>query len=222
MARILVIEDEPKIASFMTRALSAEGFGVDQTTDGLQGLGLARSGRYDMVVLDLMLPTLDGVSILKDVMRARPEQPVLVLSAVSDVQSKVECLKLGACDYVSKPFQIAELVTRIHKGLRKPAAAPSERFLRVGRISLDLRRRVVDVGDGPIGLSTREFLLLDHLLRKGEEVATRAELLAEVWGYTFDPGTNVVDVYVARLRAKLGSDLIETVRNVGYCVNAAT
>lgn len=216
MARILLIEDEPRIASFLTRALSSEGFGVDRALDGPQGLELALTGRYDMVVLDLMLPGLNGVSVLRGIMETRPEQPVLVLSAISDVASKVRCLELGACDYMPKPFDLAELVVRIRKGLVKRSAVPADRFLRAGRATLDSRRRVIDVGDGPINLSAREFLLVHHLMLSAGEVCTREELLADVWGYSFDPGTNVVDVYVARLRAKLGSDRIETVRNVGY------
>lgn len=221
--RILLIEDEPRISAFLTRALSAEGFGVNAAYDGVDGLGLAHRERYDMVVLDLMLPGIDGVSVLRDLMGSRPELPVLVLSAVTDVESKVKCLTLGAFDYVAKPFQLAELIVRIRKGLRqrRPVVAPDDRFLRVGRAALDVRRREVDLGDGPVSLSTREFLLLEHLMRKHGDVCTREELLAAVWGYTFDPGTNVVDVYVGRLRSKVGNDVIQTVRNVGYSFDPA-
>ena len=217
MARILLIEDEPKISSFLTRALSAEGHAVDRAHDGVEGLDLAQRGRYDMVVLDLRLPAVNGVSVLQDLMETRPEQAVLVLSAVTDPDAKVRCLKLGAFDYVPKPFNLAELMVRIQKGLRKPVAGPSDRHLRAGTAVLDLRRRVVDVGDGPVSLSPREFLLLERLMMAEGDVCTREELLSEVWGYSFDPGTNVVEVYVGRLRAKLGSKIIETVRNVGYC-----
>ena len=223
MERVLVIEDEPRISSFLTRALSAEGFGVDGAANGIKGLNLAQRGQYDMVLLDLMLPELDGLSVLRELMSSRPELPVLVLSALTDVESKVECLTLGAFDYVAKPFQLAELIVRMRKGLRprRPVVEPGDRFLRVGRVKLDLGRREVDLGDGRVGLSTREFLLLEHLMQKHNDVCAREELLAAVWGYAFDPGTNVVDVYVGRLRSKLGADVIETVRNVGYSFNPA-
>ena len=220
MARLLLIEDEPKISSFVTRALSADGYGVDCAYDGSKGLELARAGNYDLVVLDLMLPGMNGVSLLRDIMTSRPEQPVLVLSAVSDVDCKVKCLELGASDYVQKPFELAELLARVRKGVRRiPTPAPG-RFVRAGRANLDLRRRTVDVGSGPIHLSAREFLMLQHLMTRKGEVCMREELLADVWGYNFDPGTNVVDVYVSRLRAKIGADFIDTVRNVGYSFHA--
>ena len=223
MERILIIEDEQRISSFLTRALSAEGFAVDSVPNGIKGLSLARGGHYDMVVLDLLLPGLDGVSVLRELMGSRPELPVLVLSALTDVESKVKCLTLGAFDYVPKPFQLAELIVRIRKRLRPrgPVVEPDDRFLRIGRVVLDLRRREVDVGGGRVALSTREFLLLEHLMQKHNEVCPREELLAAVWGYAFDPGTNVVDVYVGRLRSKLGGQVIETVRNVGYCFEPA-
>jgi DNA-binding response OmpR family regulator len=220
MARVLLIEDEPRTSSFLSRALSADGFGVDRTPDGAQGLELARRGDYDLVVLDLMLPTLDGVSVLRGIMKSRPEQPVLVVSAISDVESKVKCLELGACDYIPKPFELAEFLVRLRKGLHRRGPTVADWIVRVGRATLDSRRRVVDVGEGPISLSAREYLVVQHLMRRAGEVCTREELLGDVWGYSFDPGTNVVDVYIARLRAKLGSEVIETVRSVGYSFKA--
>ncbi len=216
MARVLMVDDEPRIVNFVSRALSAEGFGVDGAHDGVRGLELARTGRYELVVLDLLLPGLDGISVLREIMESRPEQRVLVLSALSDVDSKVRCLELGASDYLPKPFAVAELVARIRARLRQPASAPADRFFRVGALTLDLLRRRADAGRGPVGLSEREFLLLQQLMRARGEVCTRGRLLSDVWGYSFDPGSNVVDVYVGRLRSKLGPDLIETVRNVGY------
>lgn len=216
MARLLVVDDEPRIVNFVSRALSAEGFRVDAAPDGIRGLELARSGRYELVVLDLMLPGLDGVSVLRGLMEARPEQRVLILSALSDVQSRVECLELGASDYLPKPFALAELVARIRARLRQPAAGPDERFLRRGGVVLDLVRRVADAGAGPVVLSEREFLMLRNLMMRAGDVCTRQRLLEEVWGYGFDPGSNVVDVCVGRVRAKLGSEVIETVRGVGY------
>jgi DNA-binding response OmpR family regulator len=216
MARVLVVDDEPRIASFVSRALSAEGFQVDAAPDGTRGLELACSGRYELVVLDLLLPGRDGVSVLRDLMEARPEQRVLVLSALSDVENKVECLELGASDYLPKPFALAELVARVRARLRQPASGPADRQLRLAGITLDLMRRVADAGTGSVALTEREFLLLRHLMLKGGEVCTRQRLLEEVWSYAFDPGSNVVDVCVGRLRSKLGSDVIETVRGVGY------
>jgi len=216
VARVLVIDDEPRIANFVSRALTAEGFRVDAAMDGIRGLELARSGRYELVVLDLLLPGRDGVSVLRDLIEARPEQRVLILSALSDVRSKVECLDLGASDYLPKPFALAELVARIRARLRQPGAGPDERFLRRGGVTLDLVRRVADAGEGPVVLSEREFLVLRNLMLRGGDVCTRQRLLEEVWGYGFDPGSNVVDVCVGRVRAKLGPDVIETVRGVGY------
>jgi DNA-binding response OmpR family regulator len=189
---------------------------VDAASDGIRGLELARTGRYELVVLDLLLPGRDGVSVLRDLMEARPEQRVLILSALSDVGSKVECLELGASDYLPKPFALAELVARIRARLRQPAAGPDERVLRRGGVTLDLVRRVADAGGGEVVLSEREFLMLRNLMTRAGDVCTRQRLLEEVWGYGFDPGSNVVDVCVGRVRAKLGPEVIETVRGVGY------
>lgn len=220
MARVLVVDDEPRIASFVSRALTAEGFDVDSASDGVRGLRLAISGRYELVILDLLLPGRNGVAVLEDLIQARPDQRVLVLSALSDVENKVRCLELGASDYLPKPFALAELVARVRARLRQPAAGPGETVLREGRVSLDLVRRAADVGQGPVSLSEREFLLLQRLMLARGEVRSRARLLSEVWGYSFDPGSNVVDVCVRRLRARLGADLVETVRSVGYRLDA--
>ena len=219
MARVLVIDDEPKIVSVVTRALTARGFEVDTAGDGLRGLELARTGTYAVVVLDLRLPDLDGVEVLRRTLEERPEQQVIVLSALPDVETKVTCLDLGAADYLTKPFSLMELLARVRRRLRQ-RASDGERFLRAGSLVVDLRHRTADNGEAQVPLSAREFLLLQHLVRRSEEVCTREELLDDVWGYSFDPGTNVVDVYVRRLRAKLGASLIETVRNVGYCFHA--
>ena len=219
MSRVLVIDDEPKIVSFVTRALTARGFEVDSALDGVRGLELARTGSYAVVVLDLRLPDVDGVDVLRRTLEERPDQQVIVLSALPDAETKVQCLDLGAADYMTKPFSLIELLARVRRRLRQ-RAADGERFLRAGRLVVDLRNRTAETGDARVTLSAREFLLLQHLVRRREEVCTREELLGEVWGYSFDPGTNVVDVYVRRLRKKLGPDLIETVRNVGYAFHA--
>lgn len=216
MARVLIIDDEPRIVDFVSRALAAEGFRVDSAPDGIRGFELARSGRYELVVLDLLLPGRDGVTVLRQLMDARPEQRVLVLSALADVRNKVECLELGASDYLPKPFAMAELVARIRARLRQATSGPDERYLRRGDITLDLVRRVADAGTGWVMLPEREFLMLRNLMLRAGDVCTRQRLLEEVWGFGFDPGSNVVDVCVGRVRAKLGPDVIETVRGVGY------
>ncbi len=217
----MVVDDEPKIVSFISRALMAQGFAVDSASDGKRALILARRGVYDLIVLDLLMPGFDGLAVLRGIMESRPDQRVLVLSALPDVEAKVKCLELGASDYLCKPFALEELIARIRARLRQPEAPPLERVLRAGRLTLDLQKRVAQAGNGAVALSTREFLLLEHLMRKRGEVCTREQILATVWGFAYDPGTNVVDVYVRRLRSKLGPESVETVRNVGYCVEAA-
>src|SRR3954471_2585051 len=218
MPRVLVIDDEPKIADFVSRALSANGLSVDSATEGARGLELARSGRYDLVVLDLMMPGVSGMGVLRGTIEARPQQRVLVLSALGDVDSKVRCLELGAADYLTKPFALAELVARVWARLRQGGPESADGLLRAGGLTLDPHRRTADSGDGPVPLSSREFLLLKHLAVNEGEVCTRAELLEEVWGCSFDPGTNVVDVYIRRLRAKLGTGVVETISNASYCL----
>jgi two-component system, OmpR family, response regulator len=218
MARVLVIDDEPKIVDFVSRALSANGLEVETATDGARGLELARTGSYDLVILDLMMPGVSGMGVLRGTIEALPQQRVLVLSALSDVESKVRCLELGAADYLTKPFALAELVARVWARLRLTTQSSSDGLVRAGGLTLDPHRRTADAGDGPVALSAREFLLLKHLAVKEGDVCTRSELLEEVWGCTFDPGTNVVDVYIRRLRAKLGTAVVETIRNVGYCL----
>src|SRR4051794_21156521 len=168
--RVLVIDDEPNVASFVGRALRAKGFAVDIALGGERGLEAALEGGHALIVLDLRMRDVNGLVILRQVMRARPEQPVLVLSAASDVEVKVRCLELGAVDFVAKPFELAELIARAGWRLRRhtPAPAPAERHLRAGRLTLDLLRRSVDRGDGgaPVGLSEREFGVLRHLMAR--------------------------------------------------------
>jgi DNA-binding response OmpR family regulator len=216
MPSVLVIDDEPRIAEFVSRALAENGLRVESTTDSSVGLSLAKTGAFDLVVLDLMMPGISGHGVLRCLMRAHPQQRVLVLSALSDVGSKVRCLELGAADYLGKPFALAELVARVWARLRDAGATDEDGLIRAGGLTLDSHRRTADRGAGAIGLTAREFLLLKYLLRSAGEVCTRADLLREVWGYAFDPGTNVVDVCIRRLRTKLGRDVIETVRHAGY------
>jgi two-component system, OmpR family, response regulator len=220
--RILVVDDEPNVAGFVGRALRAKGFAVDVALGGERGLEAAHEDRYALIVLDLRMRDVNGLVILRQVMKARPDQRVLVLSAASDVEVKVRCLELGAADFVPKPFELAELIARVGAHLRRHTEAPPapERYLRAGRVTLDLLRRAADVGGRPVSLSEREFGVLRHLMARAGRPCKREELLADVWEMDFDPQTNVVDAYVHRLREKLGPGLIETVRNLGYVLDA--
>jgi DNA-binding response OmpR family regulator len=204
--------------SFVARALEAEGFVTDGADDGVQALELARREHYDLVVLDLLLPRLDGLSVLRELRHGNPELPVVILSARSDLPTKLRGFDLGANDYVQKPFALDELIARIRAHLRRPHSDEvDERLVRVGRLALDLGRRQARLGTLEVDLTQREFQLLLQLAEHRGEVVSRERLLADVWGYHFDPRSNVVDVCVRRVRQKLGEDSpIETVRNVGY------
>jgi two-component system, OmpR family, response regulator len=220
--RILVIEDEARIQSFVARGLEAEGYTVAAAADGREGLELATGARWDLVVLDLLLPGLNGLQVLRELHSSKPELPVVILSARADVQTKLRGFELGATDYLAKPFSLDELLARIRVRLRGAATFGDEHVLRGGNIVLDVARRRACVGERTADLSDREFRLLHHLLVRAGEVVSRERLLAEVWGYDFDPGSNVVDVCVRRLRQKLGPDAaIETVRHAGYRLAAA-
>jgi len=221
--RILVIEDEARIQAFVRRGLEAEGYGVVTADDGRDGLALARTGDWDLVVLDLLLPGLSGLRVLQELHHERPQLPVVILSARGDLRTKLKGFELGATDYVPKPFSLDELLARIRVQLRKTVPiGDDDHVLRAGGVVLDLARRQARVGDLVTDLSDREFRLLHHLLLHAGEVISRERLLADVWGYAFDPGSNVVDVCVRRLRRKLGSEApIETVRNAGYRLAAA-
>jgi two-component system, OmpR family, response regulator len=220
--RILVIEDEPRILAFLSRGLQAEGFVVDGAGDGPAGLASAVAGRYDLVVLDLLLPKLSGLEVLRQLQRQRPELPVVIVSARSDLQTKLRGFGLGASDYVSKPFSFDELLARVRAQLRSSRRGGDGNVVRAGTLTLDLARREARLGDVVAELSDREFRLLHHLVRHQGEVVSRERLLSEVWGYHFDPRSNVVDVCVRRLRQKLGSQApIETVRHGGYRLTAA-
>jgi DNA-binding response OmpR family regulator len=221
--RILLIEDETRIQSFVRRGLEAEGYGVVTADDGPDGLSLARSGEWDLVVLDLLLPGMNGLRVLQELHRERPQLPVVILSARGDLRTKLKGFELGATDYVAKPFALDELLARIRVQLRRTdPPGEDEHVLRAGQVVLDLARRQARVGALVTDLSDREFRLLHHLLLHAGEVISRERLLADVWGYDFDPGSNVVDVCVRRLRRKLGPDAhIETIRHAGYRLAAA-
>ena len=221
VSRILVIDDEPRLVSVLRRALANDGHLTEGATDGEVGMQLALARDYGLILLDLLMPETSGTTVLERTMAERPDQPVLVLSALSDVETKVRCFELGAVDYLAKPFALAELLARVRMRTGDAATINGNgSHLDVGRIHLDLQRRLADAGEGPVEMSNREFLLLKYLMSRQGEVCSREEILAEVWGFSFDPGTNVVDVYVGRLRSKIGQYSIETVRNVGYALAA--
>jgi DNA-binding response OmpR family regulator len=222
MSRLLVVDDEERIRQLMRRVLESEGYVVDTAATGSDGLDKAAGYPYGLVVLDLMLPDMSGSDVLAGLLAGGGEtRRVLVVSAVPEIGQRVRVLDMGALDFLPKPFAIAELLARIRARLRDPAQATTPRMLLVGELRLDTQRRVLVDGDRTVPLSQREYLLLNHLMRRAGEVCSREELLNDVWGYRFDPGSNVVDVYVRRLRAKLdATEMIETVRNVGYCLVA--
>jgi DNA-binding response OmpR family regulator len=216
---ILVVEDEEGIADFLSRGLGAEGYEVTVAGDGLAGERLALSGAADLVVLDRMLPGRDGIDVLSAIREKKPTLPVIMLTAKAEVVDRVEGLDLGATDYITKPFAFEELLARIRARLRE-AGDSSETSLQAGGIRLDLLNREATRGELAVHLPEREAELLAYLLRNAGRVCSREEILAAVWGYDHDPGTNVVQVYVGYLRRKLalpGSPApIETVRSVGY------
>jgi two-component system copper resistance phosphate regulon response regulator CusR len=215
--RILIVEDEARIAAFLARAFEAEGFHVDLAEDGERGLSRALSGSYDLVILDLLLPGRDGLEALRELHHQRSTLPVLILSARSDLPTKLRGFELGAVDYVAKPFSLDELLARARVQLRAARVPDEGAVLRVGRLALDLARRQARVGETVADLSDREFRLLHFLVEHEGQVISRERLLSEIWGYDFDPRSNVVDVCVRRLRRRLGPDApIETVRNAGY------
>jgi DNA-binding response OmpR family regulator len=216
MIRILVIEDESRIMSFLTRAFEAEGFDVDGADNGSDGFERALRGPYDLVILDLLLPQLDGLRVLRELHRRRPELPVVVVSARSDLPTKLSGFQFGANDYVTKPFAIDELLARVRAQLRTRGNGQGT-VLHVGDLVLDLARRQARIGPDAIDLSDREFRLLHHLVKHAGEVVTRDSILSAVWDCHFDPRSNVVDVCMRRLRRKLGDEApIETVRHAGY------
>jgi DNA-binding response OmpR family regulator len=217
--RILLIDDEPGILNFVSRGLRGEGFAVDLAADGQAGLKAALGPPYDLIILDLLLPGSSGIDLLRQVIRHNPGQPVIVLSALTDTSSKVRSFELGAGDYLAKPFSIEELMARVRARLRDARSRPTR--LEVGGLTLDLISRQVTGAFGRVQLAEREFLLLRELMASAGETVGKDRILASVWGYRFDPGSNVVDVYVRRLRAKIGGDAIKTVRGEGYRIDAA-
>jgi DNA-binding response OmpR family regulator len=218
--KILVVEDETAIADFVQRGLEAEGYAVECAVDGNEGERQALKGDPDLVVLDLMLPGRDGLSVLDSIRAEKPALPVIVLTAKDTIEDKVAGLDGGAVDYVTKPFSFDELTARIRAHLREPANGSEATTVDAAGIHVDLLSREVTLGNEAVHLSAREFDLLVFFMRHCDEVLSREQILSAVWGYDFDPGTNVVEVYVGYLRRKLaasgGPARIETLRSVGY------
>jgi DNA-binding response OmpR family regulator len=216
---ILVVEDEEAIADFLERGLAAEGYGVSLAVDGVEGERLALAGGADLVILDRMLPGRDGIEVLAAIRAAKPALPVIVLTAKGEIADRVEGLDQGATDYMTKPFAFDELLARIRARLRQPGEEPAT-VLEAAGLRLDLLARRVERGELSVRLPEREAELLAYLMRRPGQVCTREELLASVWGYDHDPGTNIVQVYVGYLRRRLAGDgspaPIETIRSVGY------
>ena len=217
--RILVVEDEKKTASFIRKALQAESFAVDVSRDGAEALLLAATAPFDAIVLDIMLPGCDGLSVLRQLRERNNRTPVLLLSARGQVNERVEGLNAGADDYLPKPFALAELIARV-RSLGRRGSEPKSVVLRVADLTLDTLTRQAQRGGTTFDLTTREYRLLEFLMRSTGRICGRMAILEKVWDYDFDPGTNLVDVYVKRLREKIDAafepKLLHTVRGAGY------
>ncbi|WP_103535892.1 response regulator transcription factor [Streptomyces sp. SM11] len=216
MNRILIAEDEERIASFVQKGLRSNGFTTVVAEDGDTALGHALTGGFDLMVLDIGLPGRDGFSVLRELREARVTLPVIVLTARDSVRDTVAGLEGGADDWMTKPFRFEELLARVRLRRRTAARTPEVTVLRSGSLALDLRTRRARAGERTVDLTAREFVLLEMFLRHPGQVLSREQILSHVWGYDFDPGSNIVDVYVRSLRRKLGAERLETVRGMGY------
>jgi two-component system copper resistance phosphate regulon response regulator CusR len=218
--KILIVEDEPKTGDYLKQGLTEAGFVTDLARDGWDGLELAKAGHYDLMILDVMLPGLNGWQVLEGVRRAGVDMPVLFLTARDQVEDRVKGLELGADDYLVKPFAFAELLARVRTLLRRGRAAPESGLLTAADLEMDLPRRRVRRGSQRIDLTAKEFALLELLLRRQGEVLPRSLIASQVWDMNFDSDTNVIDVAVRRLRAKIDdafeTKLVHTVRGMGY------
>jgi len=218
--RILLVEDDKKTAAFIAKGLQRAGFAVDHAANGEDGLHLALTEPYDAAVIDIMLPAQDGLSLIEEVRRQKGNLPVIFLSAKRSVDDRVRGLQAGGDDYLTKPFAFSELLARVRALVRRASNAPEPTCLKVGSLSLDLLKREVVRDEGKLDLQPREFALLEYLMRHSGEVISKTMILEHVWGYDFEPQTNVVDVLVCRLRKKLGAEpgeqIIHTIRGVGY------
>jgi two-component system, OmpR family, response regulator QseB len=218
MPHILIAEDEPRISGFIEKGLKSNGFTTTIAQTANDAIHLALGGGFDLMILDLGLPGKDGLAVLEELRGQGEQLPIIILTARDDVQQKVAGFEGGADDYITKPFRFEELIVRIRARLRDrpPTSGGEPMILQVGNVQLDLRTRQAKVGDQWVELPSREFILAEMFFRHPGQVLSREQLLDRVWGYDYDPGSNIVDVYVGYLRKKLGSSLIETVRGMGY------
>ncbi len=221
MSSILIIEDEERISNFVSKGLTAQGYACTVCEDGIDGLQLALTGEFDLVLLDVGLPGIDGFEVLRRIRKQDQQLPVVMLTARTATEDTVTGLDAGANDYLVKPFKFDELAARVRSRLRDATGATSQesRTLEHNGLVLDLKSRRLTVGDRQVELSAREFALAEEFLRHPDQVLSREQLLSRVWGYDFDPGSNVVDVYVSYLRTKFGAGRIQTVRGMGYRLN---
>jgi DNA-binding response OmpR family regulator len=215
MSSILIVEDEERISTFVKRGLQAAGYVCTVVSDGGEGLREAQTGAFDLMLLDIGLPAIDGFEVLRRIRASDTRLPIIMLTARSSVEDTVRGLDSGANDYLAKPFKVDELLARIRLRLRELPPPPTIE-LRHGSLSIDLSTRRARVGDRSVDLSVREFALAEEFLRYPEQVLSREQLLSRVWGYDFDPASNVLEVYVRYLRNKIGPEAIETVRGMGY------
>jgi two-component system, OmpR family, response regulator QseB len=220
MNRILIVEDEPRIVSFLEKGLRANGFTTAVAASAQEAIELVYQYQFDLLILDLGLPDQDGLTVLEQLRGQGETFPIIILTARDDISDKVAGLEGGADDYVTKPFRFEELLARVRVRLRNHQAAgsklDSEQVLQVGQVKLNLRTRQGQVGDRHVELSAREFLMAEIFLRHPGQVMSREQLLSHIWGYDYNPGSNIVDVYVGYLRKKFGKNSIETVRGMGY------
>lgn len=217
MSRILIAEDNPRISSFVEKGLKANGFTTTVVADGISAVDYATTGEFDLLILDLGLPGRDGFSVLAGLRSLGISTPVIILTARDSLGDTVAGLENGADDYMTKPFRFEELLARVRLRLRSNSERAAEvTVLHRGSLSLDLRTRRARIGDSTVDLTAREFVLLELFLRHPDQVLSREQILSHVWGYDFDPGSNIVDVYVRAVRKKIGADNIATVRGMGY------
>lgn len=217
---ILLIEDEPELSTYIVRRLTGSGHRVDYAARGDTGLRLVSEGSYDLLIVDRMLPGIDGLSLVKSLRKRQPTLPVLFLSNLGGLDDRVEGLNSGGDDYLAKPFAFAELLARVNALLRRPQHTGQPTSIRAGDLEIDLIRRRVTRAGKDIDLQPREFELLEYLMRRTDQIVTRTMLLEGVWHYHFDPKTNIVETHISRLRSKIGSDMIQTVRGSGYLIRA--
>jgi two-component system OmpR family response regulator len=218
--RVLLVEDDKKIASFISKGLKEAGFATDHAEDGVDGLHLALNEPYDAAIIDIMLPGLDGLSLIEELRRKKINTPIIVLSAKRSVDDRIKGLQIGGDDYLTKPFSFSELLARVQALIRRSSGVSEPNMLEVTDLSMNIITREITRGDRKIELQPREFSLLEYLMRNKGRVLSKTMILEHVWDYNFDPQTNVVDVLVCRLRNKVEKDfehkLIHTIRGVGY------